>query len=184
MNGAGLWRDRPFVLYWLARTVSVAGSALTYVVLPILVYQLTGSALQTSLLIALEVSPYLAFGLVAGALADRVIKSQWVFVEAARAPEAAQLADALGCPAPFYGGFSFMTFQAYLDTIKSKTGQTPATLYKLAVKQKVYHPEMKAAELVAWLKKDFALGQGHAMAVWAVWKDKGWVHAPSKKKPS
>ncbi|MBP7694586.1 MAG: DUF4287 domain-containing protein [Anaerolineales bacterium] len=75
-----------------------------------------------------------------------------------------------------------MTFQAYLDTIKSKTGQTPEALYQLAVKQKVYHPEMKAAELIAWLKKDFDLGQGHAMAVWAVWKDKGWVHAPSKKK--
>ena len=75
-----------------------------------------------------------------------------------------------------------MTFQAYLDTIKSKTGQTPADLYQLAVKQKVYHPEMKAAELVAWLKKDFALGQGHAMAVWAVWKDQVWVHAPAKKK--
>lgn len=75
-----------------------------------------------------------------------------------------------------------MTFQAYLDTIKSKTGQTPETLYKLTVKQKVYHPEMKAAELIAWLKQDFGLGQGHAMAVWAVWKDKGWVHAPSKRK--
>jgi MFS family permease len=42
------------------------------VVLPILVFQLTGSALQTSLLATLEVLPYFAFGLFAGALADRV----------------------------------------------------------------------------------------------------------------
>ena len=75
-----------------------------------------------------------------------------------------------------------MSFQAYLDTIKAKTGKTPEDLYKLAVKRGVYSPDMKASHLVAWLKQDFDLGQGHSMAVWAVWKDNGWVHAPSKKK--
>lgn len=67
-----LWRDRPFMLFWLARTISLAGSAITAVVLPILVFQLTGSALQTALLATLEVLPYFIFGLFAGALADRV----------------------------------------------------------------------------------------------------------------
>lgn len=66
-----LWRERPFVLYWLARTVSVAGSTVTAVVLPLLVYRMTGSALATSLLAAIQVVPYLLFGLVAGAVADR-----------------------------------------------------------------------------------------------------------------
>jgi hypothetical protein len=75
-----------------------------------------------------------------------------------------------------------MSFQAYLDNIKSKTGQTPDSLYKLAVKKGVYASDMNAADLVKWLKKDFALGQGYAMAIWAVWKDKGWVRAPSKKR--
>ena len=75
-----------------------------------------------------------------------------------------------------------MSFQAYLDNIKAKTGQTPESLYKLAVKRRVYDPDMKAAELVKWLKKDFDLGQGHAMAIWLVWKDKAWVHPPSKRK--
>jgi len=67
-----LWRDRSFVLFWLARTVSITGSTVTAVVLPILVFQLTGSALHTSLLATLEVLPYFVFGLFAGALADRV----------------------------------------------------------------------------------------------------------------
>ncbi len=40
--------------------------------LPILVFQLTGSALQTSGLLTIQAVPYLAFGLVAGAVADRV----------------------------------------------------------------------------------------------------------------
>lgn len=41
---------------------------------------------------------------------------------------------------------------------------------------------MKATELVAWLKQEFDLGHGHSMAVWAVFKDKGWVVAPKGKK--
>jgi MFS family permease len=69
---ASLWRDQAFVLFWLARTVSIAGSTITTVVLPILVFQLTGSALQTALLTTLEIAPYFIFGLFAGALADRV----------------------------------------------------------------------------------------------------------------
>jgi len=75
-----------------------------------------------------------------------------------------------------------MTFQAYIDTVRAKTGLGPDELKSEAVKAGVYSPEMKAAELVAWLKKAHALGQGHAMAIWAVWKSKGWVQAPKAKK--
>jgi len=42
------------------------------VALPILVYTETGSALLTSTVVALESAPYLVFGLLAGALADRM----------------------------------------------------------------------------------------------------------------
>lgn len=66
-----VWRSRSFQLLWAARTVSLTGSAVTLVVLPILVFQRTGSPLQTSLLATLEAIPYVVFGLVAGAVADR-----------------------------------------------------------------------------------------------------------------
>jgi MFS family permease len=72
MSTSSIWSDKAFVLFWSARIVSITGSTITAVVLPILVFQLTGSALQTALLATLEVLPYFAFGLFAGALADRV----------------------------------------------------------------------------------------------------------------
>jgi hypothetical protein len=75
-----------------------------------------------------------------------------------------------------------VSFQAYLDNIKAKTGKTPEDLRALAAKAGVFKPDMKASELVAWLKKEFQLGHGHSMAVWAVFKDKGWVDTPNKRK--
>lgn len=69
---ASLWRDRSFQLFLSARSVAVAGYAVTSVALPLLVFQLTGSAFLTSTVAAIEVVPYLVFGLLAGALADRV----------------------------------------------------------------------------------------------------------------
>jgi MFS family permease len=68
---ASLWCDQSFVLYWLGRAISLLGTAITSVVLPILVYRLTASAFLTSLLATLEVLPYICFGLFACALADR-----------------------------------------------------------------------------------------------------------------
>ena len=58
--------------YLLASIVSITGTAITLVVLPILVYQRTGSAFETALLTAIEVLPYIVLGLIAGPLADRV----------------------------------------------------------------------------------------------------------------
>jgi MFS family permease len=67
-----LWADSDWRRYWTSRIVSYAGGTVTYVAAPILVYALTGSALLTGVTAATEGLPYLLFGLVAGALADRV----------------------------------------------------------------------------------------------------------------
>jgi hypothetical protein len=75
-----------------------------------------------------------------------------------------------------------VSFQAYIDNIKAKTGKTPEQLKAAAIKAGVFKPDMKAGDLVAWLKKDFDLGHGHSMAIWAVFKDNGWVEAPKAKK--
>ena len=67
----GLWRDPSFALFWLGQTVAIVGTQVRLVVLPVLVFQLTGSAARTSILLTLVALPYLAFGFVAGAMADR-----------------------------------------------------------------------------------------------------------------
>jgi Domain of unknown function (DUF4287)/Domain of unknown function (DUF5655) len=54
-----------------------------------------------------------------------------------------------------------MSFQAYLDNIKATTGKTPDDFRKLAAKKGL----VRAGEIVAWLKADFALGHGHASAI-------------------
>lgn len=69
-----------------------------------------------------------------------------------------------------------MSFQAYIDNIKAKTGKSPEDFKMLAEKEGLLKPDMKAGDLVSWLKKDFNLGHGHSMAIWAVFKNKGWVN--------
>jgi len=54
-----------------------------------------------------------------------------------------------------------MTYQAYLDTIKAKTGKTPADFRKLAAKKGL----TKYPELMTWLKTEFDLGHGHANVI-------------------
>jgi hypothetical protein len=66
-----------------------------------------------------------------------------------------------------------MSFQAYIDNIKAKTGLLPEDFKKLAKKKGLLEPTVKAMQIVAWLKKDFGLGHGHAMAIYATFKGMG-----------
>lgn len=56
-----------------------------------------------------------------------------------------------------------MSFQAYLDAIEAKTGKTPAELLGVAA-DRGYGPDTKPAVVVDWLKSDYGVGRGHAMA--------------------
>ena len=57
-----------------------------------------------------------------------------------------------------------MSFQAYLDNVEKKTGKTPNDFIVLA-ETKGFDADTKASEITAWLKDDFNLGHGHAMAL-------------------
>ena len=54
-----------------------------------------------------------------------------------------------------------VTYKAYIDNIKAKTGKDPE-YYQAMAKEKGL---IKHAELLAWLKSDCGLGHGHANAM-------------------
>ncbi len=64
--GGDFWK------FWAGQTASNLGGSFTLFALPLLVYQLTGSALSLGLATAANFLPYLLFGLLLGAYADRV----------------------------------------------------------------------------------------------------------------
>lgn len=68
-----------------------------------------------------------------------------------------------------------MSFQAYLKTIKEKTGLDPEDFRNKADEKNFsqngkLNPNIKAGEIVTWLKEEFDLGHGHAMAIYALLK--------------
>ena len=70
-----------------------------------------------------------------------------------------------------------MSFQAYIDNIKTKTGKSLADFKKLAEKKGFLKngeivKTVKATEITNWLKEEFELGHGHAMAIYATFKGK------------
>ena len=75
-----MYRNPAFVVYWSARALSFVGTGITMVVLPVLVYGLTGSPAAVASLTALQAAPYLVFGLLAGAMADRLNRKKMMVV--------------------------------------------------------------------------------------------------------
>ena len=58
-----------------------------------------------------------------------------------------------------------MSFQAYLDAIEVKTGKTPRVLVEEAKARGYDAADVKAGVIVDWLKDEYGLGRGHAMAL-------------------
>ncbi len=68
-----------------------------------------------------------------------------------------------------------MSFQAYIDNIQKKTGKTPEDFKKMAEEKGFLQKGeliVKATQVTNWLKEEFELGHGHAMAIYATFKGK------------
>ena len=66
-----------------------------------------------------------------------------------------------------------MSFQAYIDNIREKTGKGPEDFARLAAERGFTEggrlkKGVKAGEVLDWLKADFDLGRGHGMAIVAL----------------
>ena len=66
-----------------------------------------------------------------------------------------------------------MTFQAYLDNIQKQTGLGPDDFIRLATEKGFTGPGTKATQITDWLKAEYKLGHGHAMAIVKLLKDHG-----------
>lgn len=66
-----------------------------------------------------------------------------------------------------------MSFQAYIDNIRNKTRKGPDEFAQLARDKGLLQPGTKAGQITDWLKADFGLGHGHAMAIYKYFKDTG-----------
>ena len=74
-----------------------------------------------------------------------------------------------------------MSFQAYIDNIEAKTGKSTQDIYKEAKESGVITADMKATQLVEWLKATYGLGHGHCMALWALYVSKDLVQTKHSK---
>jgi hypothetical protein len=65
-----------------------------------------------------------------------------------------------------------MTFQAYLDNIEKQTGLAADDFIRLATEKGFTRPGTKATQITDWLKAEYKLGHGHAMAIVKLLKDR------------
>ena len=79
-------RNVEFWKFWTGQTISSLGTSFTTFALPLLVFKLTGSALNLAITTAATFLPYLLFGLLIGAWVDRVDRKQlMIFTDLGRA---------------------------------------------------------------------------------------------------
>lgn len=70
-----------------------------------------------------------------------------------------------------------MSFKGYLNTIEELTGKTPKDFLRMAKSRRYLEAgklrkDVKAGEIIDWLKADFDLGRGHAMSIVALLRGK------------
>lgn len=66
-----LWRNNNFLFIWFGSTVSSFGYQMYIIAIPLLIYQLSESALAMSTMRAIEFFPNIFIGMIAGVLVDR-----------------------------------------------------------------------------------------------------------------
>jgi MFS family permease len=80
---SSLWRHRDFVRLWAGQTVSVFGSQVTELALPLAaVLTLNATAFQMGLLSAAGMAPWILFALLVGVWVDRSLRRRWILVAA------------------------------------------------------------------------------------------------------
>ncbi len=67
-----LWKNKNFLLLWGASTLSLTGLQIYAIVMPLLIYEMSQSALAMSGIRVMEILPNVILGIIAGVIVDRV----------------------------------------------------------------------------------------------------------------
>jgi hypothetical protein len=90
-----LWRNRDFNIFWAGQALSNVGDGVTWVAMPLLVYQLSGSVVQMGMVTAASFLGQWAACLFAGSLVDRLDR-RWLMIACDIGRMALQMYLALG----------------------------------------------------------------------------------------
>lgn len=111
-------RPRDFNVFWLAQAVSRFGDPITLIALATVSYQLTNSALVTTLAVVIATVPTAVFGFVAGAIGDALGHRRALLVsDVARAALVGAIPLLLGSGAPLAAAYVLVFFAAIFAAI-------------------------------------------------------------------
>lgn len=100
-----LWRNKNFMLIWGGSIISSFGHQMYIIAIPLLIYDLSRSALAMSMMRAIEFFPNIFIGMLAGVFVDRLNRKrmmQWTSL--------IQLMSMVGVIMLFFGAISTLAF--------------------------------------------------------------------------
>ncbi len=138
-----LWHNRDFMLLWSGQVISLFGTNISAVALPLLMLTLTHSPAQAGLLTAMRLLPHLLFNIPAGVLIDR-----WNRKKVMVCCDTVRWLALSTVPLAFVSGH-LTILQLYLVAFIEGTGYVFFSLAQFASLPRVVHPDQlpRAASL-------------------------------------
>ncbi len=158
--GSDFWK------FWAGQTVSNLGSSVTLFALPLLVFELTGSAVNLGLTAAVTALPYLLFGLVLGAWVDRTDRRRlMIAADIARALLVASIPllatlDRLAVPWIYAAGFAGSTLTICFDAAQFAAIPSLVPMRDLVTANGRLQASFSAATILGPMLAGFALAAG------------------------
>lgn len=166
-------RRSDFRRLWIAQTVSIVGDKIHQVGLSIMVFNLTHSAIQMGLVLAITLLPAALFGLVAGPLVDRWDRRRtmiWADVARAALVGAIPFALALGLPAVYALAFASSTVALLFEPSRMALIPSLVSDDELMAANALDATTMSVAELLG-------IGFGGALVATIGYRTAFWVDA-------
>jgi len=124
VTASSVVRDRGIRALVASEAISMAGSQMTWLVLPWFVLTTTGSPARTSLVVAAEMAPVAVFGLASGAVTMRLgSRRTFLVCDAARAFTLASIPTLHAFGALSFGGLLALVFATGVFMVPSATAQ-------------------------------------------------------------